>query len=176
MRCGGMSKLRKLVHLRSMGLEIKFFSIAKKDLTSLEAECIEVVGEPSNHEAIIAAIDRLGKFQVPEGAKEIPWPSTDLPTIKREASLIDASLKKHDSKLGELAGLTGSLQDERKHYQTQADFHVAQNSGLKSSALFALQGWVPSDKAGSLSDNIAKHNIAAAVEVMPARKMKCRRH
>ena len=164
----GNVELRKLIHLRSIGLEIKFFIVPKKDFDSLEAECIEIVGEPSGHEVMIAVIDRLGKFQAPEGAKEIPWPSTDLPTVRKEAARLDASMKKHNERLAELANLIDKLQNERKHFQIKVDFHVAQNSGLKNDVLFALQGWVPSNKAESLSENISKQNITAAVELLEA--------
>ena len=164
----GNVELKELVHLRSIGLEIKFYTIPKKDFEHLEAECIEVVAEQSSHEVMVAVIDRPGTFEAPEGAKEIPWPSTDLPSVRKEAAHLDTSLKQHNKRLAELANLTGKMQNKRKQYQTKADFHVAQNSGLSSEALFALQGWVPAKKAESLSADMSKDNITAAVQVMQA--------
>ena len=163
----GNVELKQLEKLRTMGIEIKFFSVTKKDLPNLEAECIEIVAEQSGQEVLIAVIDREGKFQIPEGAKEIPWPNTDLPTVKKEAAQVDASLKQNNQRLAQLANLIDKIQQDRKQYQTQADFCVAQNSALSSETLFALQGWVPSEKADSLSDNLSEHNITAAIEVLP---------
>ena len=163
----GNVEVRELVHLRAIGLEIKFFTVPKKESESLDAECIEIVGEPTSHEVMVAVIDRPGTFEAPKGAKEISWPSTDLPTVRKEASKLDASLKEHNTRLAELANLTNKLQNERKHCQTKAEFHVAQNSGLSSEALFALQGWVPVKKAESLSEDLSKQNLTAAVELLP---------
>ncbi len=163
----GNVELRQLERLRSDGLKIRFFSVSKKDLPGLEAECIEVVAEQSGQNVLIAVIDRTGQFQIPEGAKEIPWPSMDLPMVKREAARIDASLKKHHERLSELAHLIEAMQKQRRDYQTKADFSVVQRSGLSSDALFALQGWVPARKSESLSEHLREQNITAAVEVLP---------
>ncbi|OHB73329.1 MAG: hypothetical protein A2Z25_00285 [Planctomycetes bacterium RBG_16_55_9] len=163
----GNLEIKQLEQLRSTGIEIRFFSVAQKDLAALEAECIEIVGEPPGREVLIAVIDRTGMFQPPEGAKEIPWPATDLPTVRKEAAEVDASLKRNHERLAELANLVEAIQHQLKQYQVEAEFCVVQNSGLSSDTLFALQGWAPSSKAGSLSDNLAERDISAAVEIMP---------
>ena len=163
----GNVELQQLERLRSTGIEIKFFSAAQKDLVQIEAECIETVVELPGREAIIAVIDRTGKFLAPKGARELPWPTTDLPTVRKEAAEVDASLKRHHERLAELANLTEAIRDQLKQYQIEADICVAQNSGFSNDALFALQGWVPSRTAESLSDNLARRNMTAAVEVLP---------
>ncbi len=163
----GNTELRQLEHLRSIGVEVKFFSVAHDDLPGLEAECIETVAEQPGREAVIAVIDRKGQFQHPESAKPIPWPATDLPAVKREAAQVDASLKRHNERLAALANSIETIRQERRLLQAAADFCVVQNSGLSSDALFALQGWAPSKKAESLSDNLAERNITAAVDVLP---------
>lgn len=163
----GNIELKQLERLRSAGIEIKFFSVAQKDLPELEAECIETITELPGREVMIAVIDRAGKFQIPEGAREIPWPATDLSTVKRQAAEVDASLKRHRKRLAELANLVEAIRQQLKQYQVEADVCIVQNSGLSSDALFALQGWVPSLKADSLSDRLAERDITAAVEVMP---------
>ncbi len=163
----GNVELKQLDQLRSLDIEIKFFSVAQKELAELEAECIEIIGEPTGRDVVIAVIDRAGQFQVPEGAREIPWPTTDLPTLKKEAAEVDASLKRHRQRLAELAHLVEAIRQQHKQYQVEAEVCVVQNSGLSSEALFALQGWVPSSKADSLSDSLAERDITAAVEVMP---------
>jgi len=163
----GDTKLAQLEELRSLGIEVKFYSVAQKDLAGLEAECIETVAELPGQEAAIAVVDRTGKFQAPEGAKEIPWPTADLPTVRKEAAEVDASLKRHNARLAELANLTEAIRRQQKQYQTEADFCVVRNSGLSNEALFALQGWSPSAKAESLSDDLGRQDISAAVQVLP---------
>lgn len=164
----GNVELRQLEQLRSEGIEISFFTVAQKDLPGLQAECIETLSDQSGQNVLIAVIDRTEQFQPPEGAKPMPWPTTDLPTVRKEAAQLDASLKQHDKRLTELANLTEAIRHERRHYEVQADFSIARKSGLSSEALFALQGWVPSRKAESLSDNLGKKGISAAVQVLQA--------
>jgi len=162
----GNTELKQLEHLRSVGVEIAFFSVAHKDLPGLEAECLETVAEQPGQEAVIAVIDREGQFQPPESAKPIPWPTTDLPAVKKEAAQIDAAVKEHNERLASLAGAIETIRQEQRCLQVEADFCVVENSGLSSKALFALQGWAPSKKAESLSDNLGERDITAAVEVM----------
>ena len=163
----GNVELKRLEHLRSAGIEVRFFSVSQKELAGLEAECIETVAGQPGQNVLIAVVDRTGRFQAPEGAKEIPWPATDLPAIKKEATRVDASLKHHNERLAQLANLIEAMQQQRKEYQAQADLCVVQNSGLASEALFALQGWVPSSKADLLPGGLSERNITAAVEVIP---------
>ena len=163
----GNIELKQLEQLRSAGIEIKFFSVAQKDLAELTAECIETIAELPGREAMIAVIDRAGQFQAPEGAREIPWPTTDLPTVKRQAAEVDASLKRHRERLAELANLIEAIRQQLRQNQAEADVCIVQNSGLSSDALFALRGWVPSHEADSLSDRLAERDITAAVEVLP---------
>ncbi|MBN2592953.1 MAG: hypothetical protein JXA81_05540 [Sedimentisphaerales bacterium] len=163
----GNVELKQLERLRSTGIDIKLFSVAQKDLAEFEAECVETVAELPGREVMVAVIDRTGQFQAPDGAKEIPWPDTDLPTVKKEAAEVDASIKQHNKRLAELANLTEAMGRQLKSYRAEAEVCVVQNSGFASDALFALQGWTPSRKADSLSENLAKQNISAAVEVMP---------
>jgi V/A-type H+-transporting ATPase subunit I len=162
----GNVELKVLEQFRSTGIDIKFYSIAQKDLPELEAECVETVAELSSRESMVAIIDRTGQFQAPEGAKEIPWPDTDLPTVKKEAAQVDASIKQHNKRLAELANLSETMSRQLKQYQAEADICVVQNSGLSSDALFALQGWTPSHKADSLSDSLTEQNISAAVDIL----------
>jgi V/A-type H+-transporting ATPase subunit I len=163
----GNTELKQLEHLRSVGVKVEFFSVAHKDLPDIEAECIETVAELPGREAVIAIIDRAGQFQPPDSAKAIPWPTADLPAVKKEAAQLDASLKRHCERLAAMANLIEAIRHERRQLQDEADFCVVQNSGLSSEALFALQGWAPSQKAESLSDNLGERDITAAVEVMP---------
>lgn len=163
----GNIELKQLEQLRSIGIEIKFFSVAQKDLAELKAECVETLTELPGREVMLAVIDRSGQFQAPEGAKEIHWPDTDLPTVKKEAAEVDTSIKQHNKRLAELATMTEAMRLQLKRYHDEAEVCVIQNSGLASDALFALQGWAPSSKADSLSEGLAKQDISAAVQVMP---------
>ncbi len=162
----GNTGLKQLERLRASGVEVKFYSVAQKDLPGLEAECVETVAELPGQEVVIAVIDRTGKFEPPESAKEIPWPTTDLPSVRKEAAEVDAAVKRHNTRLSEIANLIEAIHYQQEQYQDEADFCVVQNSGMSSEALFALQGWAPSAKAESLSDELGKRDISAAVQIL----------
>ncbi|MHC4741669.1 MAG: V-type ATPase 116kDa subunit family protein, partial [Planctomycetota bacterium] len=162
----GNTELRQLEALRAAGIEVKFFSVANKEIASLEAECIQTVAELPGQEAIIAVIDRTGKFEPPDAAREIPWPKTDLPSIKKQAAEVDATLKKHCERLSDLANLSQAIIRAEACYQMEADLCIVENSGLASRALFALQGWIPASKADSLSDSLGRRGVTAAVQVV----------
>lgn len=162
----GNTELKQLEQLRSKGVEVKFFTVTQKELTALEAECIEIVAELSGQEVVIAVIDRANQFKLPESAKSVPWPTTDLPTIKKEAARIDAALSEHNKQLVSLAGMIQTIKQKRKELQEEANFCIVENSGLYSKALFALQGWAPSENAESLSGNLDQQKINALVKAM----------
>lgn len=162
----GNTEIRQLKELRAAGIDIKFFSIATKELAALQAECIETVAELPGQEAIIAVVDRTGKFEQPEAAREIPWPTTDLPSIKKQAAEVNATLKRHNERLRDLANLTQAIIRAEACCQMEADLCIVRNSGLASEALFALQGWIPAAKADSLSDSLARQGTTAAVKVV----------
>jgi vacuolar-type H+-ATPase subunit I/STV1 len=168
----GNTELKQLEELRSSGVEVRFYSVSQKDLPELEAECIETVGELPGQEVVIAVVDRTGKFQPTEGAKQIPWPSTDLPTLRKEAAEVDAAIKRHNRRLSEIANLTEAIHYQQEQYQNEADFCVVQNSGLSSEALFALRGWAPSSKAESLSAGLGTRAISSAVQILQKKKDK----
>jgi len=163
----GNVEIEQLENLHKAGVEIKFFHVTQKDLPQLDADCIETIGPPTGQEVLIAVIDRSGNFQAPEGAKPLPWPTMDLPAVRKEAAQLDASLKEHSERLAALANLTERIKHQLRHCQARADFSIVKNSGLSSESLFALQGWVPAQKAESLPAELGKRDITAAVQLLP---------
>jgi V/A-type H+-transporting ATPase subunit I len=161
----GSVELSTLRALRDSGLEIQFFMVQESDLPALEAECLEVLTR-SSQGVLIAVIDRTGQFAEPEGAKPVPWPVKDLPSVNAEAEMLDTSIKENDQVLAELAVLTEDLKDYRQALGTEARLCITQRSGMNVSTLFAIQGWVPSSKASALSDQLKALGIEAAVDTM----------
>lgn len=162
----GRVELTQLEALRDTGLEVRFFSLSKKDLDGLEAECIEVLAERPGQQVLIGVVDRTGLFEAPEGARPVPWPARDLPSIQAEAAQVDAALKANDARLAVLAHRLDPMKALHAQWEARAEFCVAQRSGLTGEALFALQGWAPAAKAQGLTGRLADLGIPAAVEVL----------
>jgi len=163
----GDVELKQLEALKERGLAIQFYTLPESTLSSLQAECIEVIAAQSGHQVLVAVIDRQGMFQTPEGAKPVAWPTRDLPSVKQEAAELDSSIKQNSERLAELAFLCDDLLRQREQLASEAEFCVTQRSGLCNASLFALQGWVPSVQAESLSNRLKHRGICAAVDVMP---------
>jgi len=161
----GSVELTTLRGLKDAGLDIRFYTVQEQDLTSLEAECLEVLTQ-SNQGVLIAVIDRSGEFVPSEDAQSVAWPAKDLPTVKAEAAMLDTSIKENDQVLAELAVLTQDLKGFRQALDTEANLCITQRSGIHVSSLFALQGWVPSSKADTLDDQLSVLGIRAAVDVV----------
>ncbi len=151
--------------LKRSGIEVKFYIVADEEVATIHAECIEVVGTPTKGRSIVAIIDRTGSFMVPEGAEEIPLPTTDRPSIRAEAAEIDKALKRNADGLAELAHLTGRIEAERAQLRERASYNVARGGALAGDDLFAVQGWIPARKAAGLSSGLSEAGVEAAVEI-----------
>lgn len=164
----GDVRLSQLETLRDQGVEIQFYTMPEASLDAVQAECIEVLARQAGHQVLAAVIDRKGEFKAPEGATHLPWPARDLPSVRQEAEALDLSIKENNDRLAELAFLCGELQQEHRNLASEAEFCITRRSGLTNTALFGLQGWVPSAQAESLSNRLKHRGISAAVDVVPA--------
>jgi V/A-type H+-transporting ATPase subunit I len=104
---------------------------------------------------------------MPEGSELLPLPSQDRASILAEAKDIDRDLKEGCERLSQIAALTGELQAERDRLVSEASFITARCSGLSRDALFAVQGWLPSEKAEGLDSLLSGDGFHAAVLSKP---------
>jgi V/A-type H+-transporting ATPase subunit I len=163
----GNVRLRQFEDFRESGLEVRFFSLPQKRADRVQAECAEVVARLSAKRLLVAVIDRPGQFKMPEGADPVRLPPQDRPSLLAEAAKIEEDLKQGHRRLSQLAGLIETLHDERMQLATEVAYVTAQRSGLSQSDLFAVQGWLPSEKAGQFKSRLASHGIYAAVRTRP---------
>ena len=159
----GNVKLSQFEDLRESGVEVRFFLVPQEQVDGIQAECSEAVSMLPGKRLLMAVIDRNGQFKMPEGAGPVPLPPQDRPSVLAEAAKIDADLKKGYNRLSQLAGLMEILRDERARLTVAAAHVAAQRSGLSRGELFALQGWLPSEKTGKLESRLSDYGIHAAV-------------
>jgi V/A-type H+-transporting ATPase subunit I len=117
---------------------------------------------------LMAVIDRRGQFKMPEGADPVRLPPQDRPSILAEAAKIDEDMKQDHRRLSQLAGLIEALHAERVQLATVVAYVTAQRSGLTQADLFAVQGWLPSEKASQFKSQLSSHGIQAEVRTWPA--------
>ncbi len=161
----GSVELSTLRSLQEAGLDVQFYMVPETDLPDLNAECLDILTQ-SGPDRLVAVVDRSDSFAAPESAAPMPWPAKDLPAVKSEAEMLDTSIKENDQSLATLAVLLQDMKRYRQGLDTEAALCITQRSGLHVSSLFALQGWVPSDKANTLAGELNKLNIQAAVDVI----------
>jgi V/A-type H+-transporting ATPase subunit I len=105
---------------------------------------------------------------MPAGAEPVRLPPRDRPSLLAEAAKIEEDLKQGHRRLSQLAGQIGALRDERVQLTTEIAYVAAQRSGLSQADLFAVQGWLPSEKANQLEFQLSDYGIHAAVSSRPA--------
>ena len=162
----GNVELATLGELKESGVEVKFYIVSDKDVPQCQADCLQVLTQLPGHQALIGVVDRSDRFELPEGGKALDWPARDLPSIKKEALELDASIKTNQERLGSLANLISDLQAEREAYLETAKFAITRKSGLSQATLFALQGWIPKSKSEDLNGALIQEGISAAVDVI----------
>jgi V/A-type H+-transporting ATPase subunit I len=166
----GNVRLKQFEDLRASGVEVRFFSLPQKQADRILAECVEVVARlPAKH-LLVAVIDRGGRFKMPSGADPVRLPPQDRPSLLAEAAKSEENLKQGRRRLSQLAGQIGALHAERVKLATKIAYVKAQRSGLSQADLFAVQGWLPSEKASQLEFQLSKYGIHAAVSTRPAKE------
>ena len=164
----GNVRRKQFEDLRESGVEIRFFSLPQKQAGRIQAECAEAVARLSAKRLLVAVIDRTGQFKMPAGAEPVQLPPHDRPSLLAEAAKIEEDLKQGCRQLSQLAGQIGALRDERVQLTTAIAYVTAQRSGLNQADLFAVQGWLPSEKASQLEFQLSDYGIHAAVSTRPA--------
>lgn len=190
----GDVKLEQIDSLRAAGIDLQFYAVPKRDLAEVSATCTAVVGALRDGRSLVAVVIRTSEgsahgtgqdgsvgaarsadsrsaaepCQLPESAAVVPLPPRDAPSIRAEASQIDAALQADSAMLAELSHLTGAIEMEWKRLEQQAEFTAAMRGGLERDPLFAVQGWSPAENAPVLSGRLAEAGIPAALQWMDA--------
>jgi V/A-type H+/Na+-transporting ATPase subunit I len=158
--------LEQLDALGDAGLTIEFFEAASSDLGAIECGCIETIRELSEDRVMITAVNRDADAELPESVETIEIPSRDRPSLKAEAAEIDEALAADAERLGLLAHMLGDMRKARTELQGCADMTIAERGALADEQLFAIQGWIPTEKAETLSGDLSAVGLETAVQAM----------
>ncbi len=161
----GNVRLSQFETLRESGVDIRFFMVPGEYAGDVRAECTEILSALPGKRVLMAVVDRNGQFRMPEWAQPLPLPSQDRVSVLAEAGMIDTELKQSYQRLSQLAGLTDTLLEERARLTGEINIVKAQQSGMSRDELFALQGWLPTEKADKLKSRLGEDNFPCAVHV-----------
>ena len=161
----GNVRLQQFDNLSRHGLEVSFYSARAEEISDFSAQLVHVIQDLPGKRLLVAAVGRPDQLVSPEGAKEIPLPATDLPTIRDEADTIEKALAQHGQRLAVLAGTVRQLTQALQKMQLEASMATAQRGGLIGDEIFALQGWLPVEAAGTLASDLAASGVTAGVQI-----------
>ena len=164
----GDVRLEQFKALAEAGVAIRFFAVPRARVADVRAACVQEICPWPGKRVLVAVAERGQEAEVPEGCEPVPLPDHDRPTLRAEAAVIDAALRADADRLRAMAHLVGAMQKERDALRRRAAWTVATRSALDSDHLYALQGWVPSDRAASLAADLRAEDVDAAVEAAPA--------
>ena len=163
----GDVRIDQIESLRQAGVLPRFFTVPHDRVGEVRAELVHVLGPRPGRQVLVAVVDRAQEPTVPEGSTELAAPAEDRPALRKEAARLDADLRRGARRLAALAHCVPAIRKERARLQSQADWTVASRGGRGDEHLYALQGWVPEERAADLSAGLEAAGLPAAVRSMP---------
>ena len=150
--------------LNSAGASPQFYLMSKNIANQVQAEFAEII-QDSGGMVVVAVIDRSGDAQIPEAAELIPLPARDNPSIRAEASEVEAARRETSRRLNELAGFLPEMQLLLNDLEEKSQFSVAINGALNEDDFFAIEGWMPADLCETLSGGLDSRGVAAGIRI-----------
>jgi V/A-type H+-transporting ATPase subunit I len=167
-RVWGDVELRQFDALRAAGVNVGFYVVRADDVDRVSAECVVPIETIKGGRVIVAAASRNGELVVPEGAEVLPLPQRDAPSIRAEAAAIDAEIRSDRDRLAVLATTLPAMRAVRAVMDAELDFSQVMNNAASNASLFAVQGWVPTDRADDIRSAMTRAGVHAGVHTQAA--------
>lgn len=158
--------LEDLETLKQAGVEPRFCLLPAALAGQVQGEFVAVLQTLSGGKVLLAVVSTDGEPTLPEEAEPVRVPQEDNPTLRAEAAEIDAERKAGLARLAELAQLMPEIENYQFELSEQAEFSVARHGGYadEDQALYAVQGWVPQDKADQLIRDLNRKGIEFGIQ------------
>jgi V/A-type H+/Na+-transporting ATPase subunit I len=170
LRLWGDVRIEDLNALGNAGMEVRFFAVPGEQMNEWGAECVETVASLSDDRRVVAVVNRKGEMNIPKRAEPIPIPPRDRPSILAEAAQIDGQIREDSQKLSLLATQAERLKKEREIRAANMAQEITRRSGLLTEALFAIQGWMPSETTKKAASTLKGRQIPAAIRAREAKE------
>ncbi len=162
----GEFELKEIEQLSAAGIDLHFCSLPAGQVHDVRGDCVEVVGQLPGRRSLVALVAREGDAELPDEAVRLSLPARDAPSIRAEAAQIDASIKSDRRRLRQLVHQTDGMGTELEGLEQQAAETAAIRGAEANEHLFALQGWIPEERASTLASDLTEAGIPTAVRVM----------
>lgn len=160
----GDVRLEQFESLLDAGAEVRLLAVPVDRIQDVRAELVQPLGPVSRQRRLVAVVN-LASDGTPHGAEAIPLPARDRSSIQEEAAEIDRALQQDLERRAQLAQLVPEMEAERARLEEEARWSVALRSGLTDEEIFAVQGWVPVDKAPTLARRLREAGLAVGVQI-----------
>ena len=160
----GEMRLEDFQALQQAGVRVAFYAVPRKAVDQVQADCVHVLGPWPGRRALVAVAGRGAEIHVPEGSEPVALPPRDRPSIRAEASEIDAALARDGQRLAELAHLVPAMQKALPALRERAAWTLAARGALDDPHLAAIQGWAPADRVDAIARGLASAGLDAAVQ------------
>ena len=161
----GDVRLEQFAALRDAGVEVSFYTLPEDDAADIKADFVQVVAEGFGRGVLVAVVKRHTDPEIPQSAEPVELPERDRHDLRAEAAELDKEITADEQRMAELAHFAEELQPEINRLAEQAEFSIAERSGLVDGELYAVQGWVPVDKADGLASGLEAARIEAGVSM-----------
>ena len=161
----GDVRLEQFAALREAGVRIGFHTLPARDAGAIQADLVQVVADRFGRGVLVAVVQRDGEAKIPDSAGPVELPPRDRSSLRTEAAEVDKQLADDEKRLAGLAHFAKGMQEEIDRLSATAQFTIADRGGLAEGELYAVQGWIPADKAEHLRKALAGEAIDAGVEV-----------
>ncbi len=160
--------LQQFEELRQAGIEVKFLSVPADQAGQVQADCVQrLTTDWPGKRVLLAVVHRQPEITVPDTAQWVPLPAKDRPALRRQAAQLDQSLQESKNRLAQLVQQIPHLHEELNRQRQAAQLSKAVKGALSGDHLFALQGWIPAEKALSLAAQLGSAGLQAAVRILP---------
>ncbi len=152
--------------LRDAGVDLQLYVVPEPVADRVEGDVVRNVRKVDRYRVLLATVG-VDADTLPKEATPVPLPARDRPAIQAEARELEQRLDEDRRQLAQLAHLMPALRRERDRLREAVMWNHAVRGGLGAGDLFAVQGWVPEEKADSLVPGLQAAGIEAAVRIRP---------
>ncbi|HSJ15021.1 MAG TPA: hypothetical protein VK939_11430 [Longimicrobiales bacterium] len=164
LRLWGDVRVEALRAVRAAGIDLQVAIVPGRSLGELRGRVIEPLDELTHHRRLVAAID-LDLATLPPAAELVPLPERDRHALQAEAAALEKRLDHDRQRLAKLAWLAPRIADERARVAREQDWAKAVHSGLAGERVYAVQGWLPAERAGALGAELSSSGLTVALRI-----------
>ncbi len=163
----GNLSLADLEFLKTAGKSLLFFVAPENAEIDFDAEYVTTLSGAPLGKKLVAVVG-AEKVELPEdsGFEPVHMPEFDNPTLKAEITELESKKAEAKEEINKLASHFDKVAKYVNDMESVHEYSTAANSGLNDSDLYAIQGWLPTEKFESLGNDLDKNHIHCGMRIV----------